>query len=394
MKKIVSLFVLILFVSASHGQRYLTAIFNTADSIPDIPYGSALNFKNVSQTLLLDFYEPKGDSLTRRPLIIYLHGGGFCDTGQTRKLLSIQVFCYYMALRGYAVASIDYRLDSTCFGPSFLSNRAIINAMHDAKASIRYFKANAGTFRIDTTKIFIGGESAGAITALTASYIDKMNEVLYPHTPPYSADNSVEGNSGNNGHTSHVKATLCFCGGTTVLGTYPVFDTAAINSQSDPPLFMVHGTNDSLIFINHSLDVAARANNLHLFNIFYPMYGASHCPWFYPLPNSWIYLDTLVNYTSAFLYSYILNPTDINESTINKEALYIYPNPMNSSATIFAEMKNCSVKIFDLTGSVVRNFSNISQFPFTIDKGNLTSGIYFLELCAEDRIERMKLVIN
>ena len=103
---------------------------------------------------MFDFYEPTGDTLLKRPLIIYLHSGWFSDTSQTRQLTHIVAFCDCFALRGYAVASVGYRLDSASTG---INNRAIINAMDHAKASIRYFKANAFLYKIDTSKIFIGG---------------------------------------------------------------------------------------------------------------------------------------------------------------------------------------------------------------------------------------------
>ena len=61
--------------------------------------------------------------------------------------------------KGYAVASIDYRLDTS------ISNRAVINAMYDARAAIRFFKAYASTYKIDTAKVFMGGESAGAMSS-------------------------------------------------------------------------------------------------------------------------------------------------------------------------------------------------------------------------------------
>ena len=84
----------------------------------------------------------------------------------------------------------------------------------------------------------------------------------------------------------------------------------------------------------------------------------------------------------------------INEFESVSFNLQAYPNPFSTSATIFSEMKNCSVKITDITGNIVRTFSNANQFPFTFERGNLPSGIYVLELRAENKIERMKLVVN
>ena len=90
--------------------------------------------------------------------------------------------------------------------------------------------------------------------------------------------------------------------------------------------------------------------------------------------------------------------TGVAESE-NAGSVSVYPNPMNASATISSDMKNCSVKIIDVTGNQVRTISNVEQFPLTIERGSLASGVYMLELtpsAAEtgNNIERRKLVIE
>lgn len=75
-------------------------------------------------------------------------------------------------------------------------------------------------------------------------------------------------------------------------------------------------------------------------------------------------------------------------------AVSVFPNPFTSSFTISSDMKNTSVKIFDVTGNAVKEISNLVQFPLTVERGNLSSGIYFLELRNENKIERTKIVIE
>ena len=101
------------------------------------------------------------------------------------------------------------------------------------------------------------------------------------------------------------------------------------------------------------------------------------------------YLMSLVNNTAN---GCSLN-TDVNQMNID-EHVSVYPNPVSESATIFSEMQNCPVKIFDLTGNIVKDFSNVNQFPFTIERKNLTSGMYFLELRSENKTERIKLMVQ
>ena len=377
MKQTILILTLLFTFTNLYSQRFLNPIFTNVTTTPNIVYGNALNVQGINQGLLLDFYEPLGDTLSNRPLIIYLHGGGFNDTTQTRQLPHIVSFCNSFALRGYAVASIDYRLDSV---PTCFSNRAIINAMHDAKASIRYFKANASIYKIDTTKIFLGGESAGAITSLNASYVNTMGEVLYPLTPPMSFDNSIEGNSGNIGYSSSVKATLCLCGGTKVVSTLPVFDTSSIN-LNDNPAFIVHGSGDTLIPISYAVEIETRLNNLTIFNQFYTFPGATHCPWFYTLPDASFYLDSLVNFTSNFLYIFT-STVGINETEQQKPNFSIYPNPTSQKIIIaFAtkEINNEQIEIYNSIGILVKTVE-IKQLSTEIDLSGFSNGLYFAHL--------------
>ena len=89
-----------------------------------------------------------------------------------------------------------------------------------------------------------------------------------------------------------------------------------------------------------------------------------------------------------------LTATGVQNNSFTEMSTVVFPNPFSSTTAISSNMKNCSIKIFDVTGSVVKSFSNVSQFPFTIERGNLSSGIYFLELRNENKVERMKLIIN
>ena len=90
------------------------------------------------------------------------------------------------AQRGYVTFSIDYRLDpgnrcaevqaGTITDPTARAREtarcraAIVGAQHDAQAVVRWVRANAAAYRVDPTRIAMGGFSAGAITALDVGY--------------------------------------------------------------------------------------------------------------------------------------------------------------------------------------------------------------------------------
>ena len=57
--------------------RYRDAIFTEVEKTADLTYGKAARLSGSIQTLKLDLYQPKGDTVTKRPAIVWVHGGGF-----------------------------------------------------------------------------------------------------------------------------------------------------------------------------------------------------------------------------------------------------------------------------------------------------------------------------
>ena len=84
---------------------------------------------------------------------------------------------------GYVAASVDYRLgwEPNCPTQEGRVN-TLINAAYrgvqDARTAIRYFKANAETFGIDSNKIMIFGQGTGGYITLATASLDKYSEVL------------------------------------------------------------------------------------------------------------------------------------------------------------------------------------------------------------------------
>ncbi|HWB62587.1 MAG TPA: hypothetical protein VG603_03680, partial [Chitinophagales bacterium] len=58
--------------------------------------------------LLMDVYQPTGDTAVLRPLIIFAHGGSFMHGD--RHVDRMHEICSLLAKRGYVAVSIDYRL--------------------------------------------------------------------------------------------------------------------------------------------------------------------------------------------------------------------------------------------------------------------------------------------
>jgi len=135
----------------------------------DLPYAS------LSPAQKLDIYLPEtGDGPF--PVILHIHGGGF-EIGDKR---DIHILAYLKALeRGYAVVSMNYRLSGEAKFPA---------GLQDIKASIRWLRANAQAYHLDTERMAACGGSAGgnyaAMVCLTASVAEfddpRLGSLEYP----------------------------------------------------------------------------------------------------------------------------------------------------------------------------------------------------------------------
>lgn len=349
-------------------QRYKTQIFSELDTITNLTYGTSIDYLGSTQNLTCHIYEPKNDTVSKRPLLIYIHGGGF--TSGSKDLASIVMLCARMARKGYVVANINYRLDPTFeLYNSTTDRRAMTDAMHDAKQAIRYFKTHANTFKIDTNKVFIGGESAGAATSMMATYIEKQSEMTpYPMANP----NNPHGKNVNNQVSNEVAAVLCLCG--------ILLDTNAMEAN-DVPLLWVHSNKDDFVPIQISFPIVQRAANLNL-NIKTKVYDSvAHCPWYTGLPNWELYLDSVETEITDFLFPFATINSVIT-TALEVSQFKIYPNPSPDQVEINTNyhLKNVPYEILQANGIKVEEGKIADIQRFKLDLSSLSSGMYFLQL--------------
>src|SRR5665647_2023185 len=93
----VTLLLLVLSIQTFAQERYKEEI---TDSINMETYTYAIR---NNESLDLDIYSPAFDNQPNRPLIFYVHGGGF--EGGKRNEPGIQEYCRKLARHGYVVAS-------------------------------------------------------------------------------------------------------------------------------------------------------------------------------------------------------------------------------------------------------------------------------------------------
>lgn len=221
-------------------QRYSTTCFESFEVIQDVAYGKATTQGGVEQTLLMDIYLPKGDTVADRPLIIFAHGGYFLFGNK----LGFKDDAEFFAKSGYVVASINYRLIDV-EETDMASMRAVIDAVNDMKAAVRFFtkdRANENKYKIDTDNVFIGGYSAGAVTSLHYGYANTFEDIVEMGGQELLAyvkrNGGLEGQSGNKGYSSKIKGVINIAGS---------IHNAGLIDKNEPILVSVHGTDDQIV---------------------------------------------------------------------------------------------------------------------------------------------------
>ena len=232
--------------------RYRDQVFNNVTVTKNLQYGSGPSSQGPPVPLMLDMYRPTGDTQTSRPALVWVHGGSFTG-GDKTDTVPVDVANTFAKL-GYVVVSINYRLlGSDCVANPSGCTLAAIEAKRDAQAAVRWLRANAGTYGIDPTRIGIGGESAGAITATLAGL--------------FSED---VGSSGNPGWPSTVRGFVSVSGGV---------PTAGLASVGDAPGLFFHGSADNIVPPSWSVNTAVAMLNAGVAAWLEIQDGAGHVPW-------------------------------------------------------------------------------------------------------------------
>lgn len=208
-----------------------------------VQYGAVPGLPHWEAALYLDLLLPTPRPAAPAPAVVYLHGGGW-RFGER----SAGLYPWHgpvLAANGFVVACASYRLSGRATFPAQL---------HDAKAAVRWLRANAGAYGVDPGRIGAWGDSAGgqlaALLGLTAGRAD------------------LEGDCGSPGTSSAVQAVLARCAPsdfTTLTGQEeflaPLFGgpperTADLRRLASPlahagadapPHLLVHGTRDETV---------------------------------------------------------------------------------------------------------------------------------------------------
>ena len=373
--------------------RYYQPIFATATVANNVPYGSATTYTGGTQQLLMDIYQPTGDTVKRRPLIIFAHGGGFI--GGTKADAYPVAFCTRLARLGYVVASIEYRVGFPLTGfPIALTDtvgiaQAAVRGGHDMKAAVRFFRQDAATaknYRIYSNYIIAAGSSAGAFAALETGYLDKASEV--PAYINLAALGGIEGASGNPGYSSAVAAVISLSGAT---------ESPNVIEAGNAPLCSAHGTADTTVpyfqgkigsllppkYVYGSGRLNPRATALGITNVLRRFSKAGHVPF----ETNGTYADTTFWTIRDFLRP-LLRRTGVAlaaKASTTASLIQAYPNPAQEAVQLalpanWAQLGEA--ELLDVAGRVVRRFRPQAQTE-QLMRGALPMGLYVVRFAGQ-----------
>lgn len=196
-------FTLFLFFSLTFSlvaqERYLDEMFSDVEVTTEV-YGvnaTVLQLPTAGealpQPLVMDVYQPAGDTMTDRPAVVVLHTGNFLPAGLNQQISGsfrdeVMVdICTDLAKRGYVAVSADYRtgwnpLASTQPLRALGIIQAAYRGVQDGRTAVRFLRALAvdggNKYNIDPSKISAIGQGTGGYIVLAMTGLDDYNEIV------------------------------------------------------------------------------------------------------------------------------------------------------------------------------------------------------------------------
>lgn len=222
--------------------------------VMNIPYTNDA----LSRHQKLDVIYPE-ETIGPYKVIVILHGGGWMSGDKQSETIAP---LFEVLNQGYAVVSVNYRLSGEARWPAQL---------YDVKTAIRFLRENADTYRLDADKIVVWGIDAGGHLALMLAATNESPD--YEQTEQGSPDYSSRVNGVIAWYapadltalpqrmlpmTNRLMGFEVKSNGEKVKLASPL----TLVTDSFPPVLLVHGTNDSIVPYQQSVDLLHKVNLL------------------------------------------------------------------------------------------------------------------------------------
>lgn len=227
-------------------ERYLNEVFEHISIQKDVVFGEVVNAKGIKESLALDIYMPENDKVKKRPVIVWMHGGGF-RYGNDKTQSYIVEMAKRFAKKGYVCISIDYRLREK---PLEDIAGTLTDAVEDASKALKWVRKNRKLLNIDQSKIIVGGGSAGGILASNLFFSGQAKKKVKAGVVGFV---NLWGSTGEK------------------WGKLDIHKNA-------PPTIIVHGTADELVPYSNSVALVERLTANNVQNELVTFKDAGHTP--------------------------------------------------------------------------------------------------------------------
>ncbi|MBN8681261.1 MAG: carboxylesterase family protein [Chitinophagales bacterium] len=376
--------------NACDGTRYKQAVFNTVKKTT-VQYATTPNYFGNAMTLSMDVYEPEGDQATERPVIVLAHGGSFIIGDRTM----MEAYCQNMAKRGYVAATIQYRLYPLLqlgFPDSLDIFDAAVKAVADMRAAVRYFRQDAAStnvFRADPDHIFIGGYSAGAVTALHAAYMDPEDDVPTFLLNFINANGGWTGNSGssaNQSYSADVEAVINMSGGLYRSSWIDADEVSlsSIHGTADETVSYTYGLAAGLAYLEGSSLLHVRAQEIGLWNNLVTVQGGGHSTTYEQAAYA-PQVNNFLNITSERLEALTCAVSAADDPQQYGDRYWsIAPNPAKAGAQLQVKLpagtETAQLTLYDLSGRLLQQYRNVANEQGILLPADLVPGIKFLHI--------------
>ncbi|MEP7196805.1 MAG: T9SS type A sorting domain-containing protein [Saprospiraceae bacterium] len=361
------------------------------------------DFQGKPDSLFLDLYYPNGSTEAKRPLVVWIFGGGFI-AGKREDFASI---CTAYAKRGFVAATIDYRIGFQGIQILPVDSAEIIRAGYrgaqDGKSALRFLKARHDQDSTDLERVWIGGASAGSIVAMATAFFNKESE------KPIEAGNigpangnarldlgPIEGNSNLNGYDTKVQGIFNIFGAVLNLNVVEPGDNIAV--------FSYHQTEDPVVACGRKRPYWPYAVVTDLYPIAYGtcvldprlseigLSPAYHKAWIYNGNQHAIHNETeVINYLLQNANPILCNTVGVvDHSASELDNVLVYPNPVVDQLILENIDEETHYYIDNINGNKILQ-GKLNQNSH-LSTSEFNSGIYFLHLSKGSHTRTIKFI--